>query len=161
MPNGIRARKFPVGVNAAPNWSFNGNNGVGVVSLDGSYHFFNKKKIEPYVVGGYSPYYGDRTDTQNGFNIGGGMNLWVAKHAALRLEVRDQNHIRYFHSPFTRFVAFRGRYDVQVEPAAKKTAKRASALRSANNGHCPVCRNDSSGNGIKCLRTGVRCGLER
>jgi len=95
---------------AAPNWSFNGNNGVGVVSMDASYHFFSKKnhrKIEPFVVGGYNLYYGDRTDTQNGFNIGGGVNLWVAKHTALRLEVREQDLIRDFHSPFTRFVAFR------------------------------------------------------
>jgi hypothetical protein len=95
---------------AASNWSFNGNNGLGVVSMDASYHFFSKKnhrRIEPFAVGGYSLYFGYRTDTQNGFNIGGGVNLWVAKHAALRLEIRDQEHIHYFHRTFTRFAAFR------------------------------------------------------
>ncbi len=97
---------------AAPDWSFgnNGYNGRGVVSIDASYHFFSKKnhgRTEPFVVGGYSLYYGDRTATQNGFNIGGGLNFWVAQHAALRFEVRDQEHVQYFITPFPRFVALR------------------------------------------------------
>jgi hypothetical protein len=94
----------------APDWSFSGNNGVGVVSLDGLYHFLAKKnhhKIEPFVVGGYSLYYGDRRSFQNGFNFGGGMNWWFSKHAGLRLEFREQDHIHDFHSQFTRVVAFR------------------------------------------------------
>ena len=95
---------------AGPDWSFGTGSAVGVGSIDACYHFFGKKnhrRIEPFVVGGYSLYFGDRTDFQNGFNLGGGVNLWVAKHAALRLEIRDQDHINYFHSQFTRFVAFR------------------------------------------------------
>jgi hypothetical protein len=95
---------------AAPNWSFNGNDGLGVVSLDASYHFFNNKnhkRLEPFISGGYSLYYGERTETESGVNVGAGVNLWFAKHAALRLEIREQDHINYFHSPFTRFVAFR------------------------------------------------------
>jgi opacity protein-like surface antigen len=95
---------------AGPDWSFGGGGAVGVGSIDASYHFLsqkNGKRIEPFFAGGYSLYYGDRTATQNGFNIGGGLNFWVAKHAALRLEVRDHDHINHFHSQFTRFVAFR------------------------------------------------------
>lgn len=94
---------------AGPDWSFSGGGAVGMVSTNVSYHFFSKnhRRIEPFVVGGYSLYYGDRTATQNGFNIGGGVNLWVGKHAGLRLDVRDQDHINYFHSQFTDFVAFR------------------------------------------------------
>jgi hypothetical protein len=94
----------------APDWSFSGNNGVGVVSLDGSYHFLgekNRRKIEPFLVGGYSLYYGDRTSTESGFNFGGGINWWFCRHAGLRLELREQDHIHYFHSQFTRIVAFR------------------------------------------------------
>ncbi len=90
-------------------WSFSGN-GVGVGSLNASYRFLGKKshtKLQPFVPGGYSLYFGDRTDFQSGFNLGGGVNFWIAKHAALRLEVRDQDHINRFHSQFTRFVAFR------------------------------------------------------
>jgi len=95
---------------AGPDWSFDGNGAVGVGSIDASYHFFRKKnhrKVEPFATGGYSLYFGDRTAFQHGYNLGGGVNLWVAKHAALRLEVRDQGHINYFHSAFTHFVAFR------------------------------------------------------
>ena len=42
-------------------------------------------------------------------NAGGGVNLWFIRHAALRLEIRDQDGINYFDgfSSFTRFVAFR------------------------------------------------------
>ena len=67
----------------------------------------SRRKLEPFLTGGWSVCFGERTDFQNGFNVGGGVNIWVVKHAALRLEVRDQDHISYFHSQFTRFVAFR------------------------------------------------------
>ena len=91
---------------AAPNWNFNRNEAIGVISVNGSYHFFNKKrggKLEPFVTGGYSLYYPD--EVQNGFNFGGGVNLWLSKHAGVRLEIRDQDHIE--RDDLTRFVAFR------------------------------------------------------
>ncbi|MBZ5560941.1 MAG: hypothetical protein LAP13_00815 [Acidobacteriia bacterium] len=91
---------------AGQDWSF-GSNGIGVGSVNGSYHFSRQKKAEPFVTGGYSLYFGDRTAVQNGYNLGGGANLWVSKHAALRLEVRNQGNINQFHSQFTQFVAFR------------------------------------------------------
>ncbi|HTS67895.1 MAG TPA: hypothetical protein VMO17_02840 [Terriglobia bacterium] len=95
---------------AAPTWRFDAGETVGVGSVDASYHFFDqahRRRLEPFIAGGYSLYFGDRTDFQNGYNFGGGLNLWIAKHAALRLEVRDQGNIHYFHSQFTNFVAFR------------------------------------------------------
>jgi hypothetical protein len=95
---------------AGPDWSFSGVQAVGVASIDASYHFLgkkNRKRVGPFVTGGYSLYFGDRTAFQNGFNLGGGVNIWMAKHAALRLEVRNQDHIQYFHSDFTHYVAFR------------------------------------------------------
>ena len=98
---------------AGSDWSFNGEgSAVGVGSIDASYHFFGKKsrrKVEPFATGGYSLYYGERTTTQSGYNLGGGVNLWVFRHAALRLEVRYQGGINYFDgfSPFTHYVAFR------------------------------------------------------
>jgi opacity protein-like surface antigen len=95
---------------AGPDWSFSTGAAVGVGSFDASYHFLGRKtrrRLEPFVTGGYSLYFGDRTVFQNGLNLGGGVNFWVAKHVALRLEIRDQDHINYFHSQFTRFVAFR------------------------------------------------------
>jgi opacity protein-like surface antigen len=97
---------------AGPDWSFDGNGAVGVGSLDASYHFFGNKsrrRVEPFLTGGYSLYYGQRTTTQSGFNLGGGVNLWVIKHVAPRLEVRYQGGINGFHgySQFNHYVAFR------------------------------------------------------
>jgi len=95
---------------AGPDWNI-GKNGLGVGSANATYHFGNRKhppNWEPFVTGGYSLYFGERTDFQSGFNFGGGVNFWGTKHAALRLEVRDQAHINYFGNPgFTHFVAFR------------------------------------------------------
>jgi hypothetical protein len=98
---------------AGSDWRFDGKgSALGVGSLDASYHFFGNKsrrKVEPFATGGYSLYYGERTTTQSGFNLGGGVNLWAVKHAALRLEVRYQGGINGFHgySQFTHYVAFR------------------------------------------------------
>ncbi len=95
---------------AGPDWSFSTGAAVGVGSVNASYHFFGKKngrRVEPFATGGYSLYWGDRTATESGYNIGGGVNLWANKHAALRLEVRHQGHIDYFHSQFAHFMAFR------------------------------------------------------
>jgi len=97
---------------AGPDWSYDGGGAVGVGSVNATYHFFgnkSRKLAEPFLTGGYSLYYGQRTTTQSGFNLGGGVNLWVFKHAALRLEIRDQGGIHYFDgfSPFTNFAAFR------------------------------------------------------
>ena len=95
---------------AGPDWSFSGSGAVGVGSIDASYHFFRRKhhgKLDPFAVGGYSLYFGERLSFQNGYNLGGGVNIWFAKHAALRFEVRDQSHIDHFHSSFANFAAFR------------------------------------------------------
>ena len=85
---------------------------MGVGSVDATYHFFGNKsrrRVEPFLSGGYSLYYGQRTTFQSGFNVGGGISRWVVKHAAVRLEIRDQGGINHFDgfSPFTNFVAFR------------------------------------------------------
>jgi hypothetical protein len=42
------------------------------------------------VTGGYSIFYspGAPLSQPNGVNLGGGANIWLAKHAALRLEFR-------------------------------------------------------------------------
>jgi hypothetical protein len=94
-----------------PNWSFNGNSAVGAGSLNVSYYFLgthSRRRVDPFVSGGYSLYFGNRTEFQSGFNVGGGVNLWFARHAALRLEIRDQDGINHFdYCQFTRFAAFR------------------------------------------------------
>lgn len=97
---------------AGPDWSFDGGGAVGVGSLDASYHFFgnrSRRRVEPFVTGGYSLYFGQRTTFQSGYNLGGGVNIWVIKHAALRLEVRYQGGINGFqgYSQFNHYIDFR------------------------------------------------------
>src|SRR5437899_12321362 len=78
-------------------WSF-GRDAIGVGSADMSYHFLpktNDGKVEPFLVGGYTVFFGQDTGTgsaANGFNFGGGVNIWLRKRAAMRLEVRDNAH---------------------------------------------------------------------
>ncbi len=97
---------------AGPDWSYDGGGAVGVGSVDATYHFFGNKsrgRVEPFLTGGYSLYFGQRTTFQSGFNLGGGINLWLVRHAAVRLEIRNQGGINHFQgfSQFTDFVAFR------------------------------------------------------
>lgn len=97
---------------AGPDWSFDGSGAVGVGSVDMTYHFFGNKsrrRLDPFATGGYSLYFGQRTTFQTGFNFGGGVNIWVIRHAALRLEVREQGGINNFDgfSQFKHYVAFR------------------------------------------------------
>jgi hypothetical protein len=63
-------------------------------SINMSYHFGARKenrKVEPFVTGGYTffnvPNVGLGHD--NGGNFGGGLNIWLSRHAGLRLEIRD------------------------------------------------------------------------
>ncbi|MGA2074671.1 MAG: outer membrane beta-barrel protein [Terriglobia bacterium] len=63
-------------------------------SINTSYHFgpsTKKRKVEPFVTGGYTFYYVANVDLyhENGGNVGGGVNIWLSRLAALRLEMRD------------------------------------------------------------------------
>jgi hypothetical protein len=85
---------------------------IGVGSVNGSFRLLGARsrgRVDPFVSGRYSLYFGQRTTFQSGINLGGGVNLWFARRAALRLEIRDQDAINHFDgfSPFTRFAAFR------------------------------------------------------
>jgi len=97
---------------AGPDWSFDGNGAIGVGSANATYHFFgtkSRKRIDPFATGGYSLYFGQRTTFQSGYNAGAGLNIWVVKHAAVRLEIREQAGINRFDgfSQFTHYTAFR------------------------------------------------------
>jgi Outer membrane protein beta-barrel domain len=63
-------------------------------SIDVSYHFgpsTDSRNVEPFVTGGYTFFCVPGTDFchENGGNFGGGVNIWLSRHAALRLEIRD------------------------------------------------------------------------
>jgi hypothetical protein len=96
---------------AGADWSFSRNEAVGIGSIDATYHFFaakNEQRLDPFAVGGYSLYFGDRTRFENGANLGAGTNFWVLRHVALRSEIRFQAGINHGgSSQFTHFVAFR------------------------------------------------------
>ncbi len=86
----------------------NHDNGRGVGSANVSYHFLHsaKYKVEPFVTGGFSLYFGDGLGP--GFNLGGGVSVWMSKRAALRFEVRDHEHgDGPFDNDNHRFVAYR------------------------------------------------------
>jgi hypothetical protein len=63
------------------------NDGIGLASVDGSYHFGRTSKISPFVTGGYS--IGFRSGHANMVNFGGGLQYWFSRRTALRLEFRD------------------------------------------------------------------------
>lgn len=65
---------------------------VGSTNL--SYHFgssMKRRAPEPFITGGYTFFYvpGIGFPHENGGNFGAGLNIWLGRHAALRLEIRD------------------------------------------------------------------------
>ena len=80
---------------------------MGMGSINFSYHFLKKGRVEPFATAGPSLYFGQRS-IKSGFNLGGGVNYWAAKHLALRFEVRDNFGIgNEEFLGITHFVAFR------------------------------------------------------
>ena len=75
---------------------------TGVGSADALYHYYSKKPklraVSPFVAGGYTILFGHNADPMgkdvktNGFNLGGGVDLFAAKHAGLRFDVRYYGH---------------------------------------------------------------------
>jgi hypothetical protein len=66
------------------------NGGLGILSINGGYHFGKSKsgqKWVPFVTGGYSLAF--RKGVANLANIGGGVNYWFKDRVGLRLEFRD------------------------------------------------------------------------
>ena len=61
--------------------------GMGVLSLDGSYHFSRHSKWVPFVNGGYT--LGLRSGHGSAINYGGGVNYWYRPKQGIRVEFRD------------------------------------------------------------------------
>ncbi len=79
--------------------------GLGVASVDGSYHFRRPEKdakLVPFVTSGYTLMW--HSGSANLFNFGGGVNYWFRKHWGLRLEFRD--HV-WPNSPTAHYWGFR------------------------------------------------------
>jgi hypothetical protein len=76
--------------------------GIGMASVNGSYHFMRNRTVSPFVTAGYS--LGFREGHINLVNFGGGVNWWMNDRIGLRLEFRDHiyseshfNHTDRFH----------------------------------------------------------------
>jgi hypothetical protein len=93
---------------AGLNESTNGNrtNFVGLGSADLSYHFFPKKitgHVAPFLAGGYTNFFGQDVfvhypgirsagNYTNGYNVGGGIDVFGANHLGVRFDVRYYAH---------------------------------------------------------------------
>jgi len=64
--------------------------GVGVLSVNGAYHFGARtpgRRVVPFVTAGYS--LGFRGGHANLYNAGGGVQYWFSRRVGFRAEVRD------------------------------------------------------------------------
>ncbi len=77
------------------------SSGVGLFSIDPSYHFrrsSSKTRLSPFVEGGYTRSFGTSDFPDNLFNFGGGIHYWAFRRVGLRLEFRD--HVHHASLPF-------------------------------------------------------------
>lgn len=79
--------------------------GIGILSLDGQYHFNRGQKVVPFVTAGYSLAF--RSGHANLFNYGVGANIWMRANKGLRLEFRDHVDTNNHYIDFRIGYAFR------------------------------------------------------
>jgi hypothetical protein len=91
-------------------WLYTRDNarGLGVFTINGSYHFLRGRgPFQPFVTAGY----GALTDFSGGqstFNYGGGANYWFGKHLGVRAEVLNFQSSNYRELTSIRFgISFR------------------------------------------------------
>lgn len=77
--------------------------GVGVLSPNGYFHFAHRRRLDPYVTGGYTLFF--RGEHLNLFNLGGGVNWWFRDRLGVKAEFRD--HISAQSSNSTHYWGFR------------------------------------------------------
>jgi|GEM_PF-1950058 len=74
---------------------------TGIGSADASYHYFSKnteRRISPFAAGGYTILFGHNAvlvgkDVKtNGYNVGGGVDVFATKRAGVRFDVRYYGH---------------------------------------------------------------------
>jgi len=66
-----------------------GDTMIGMASVNGYYHINHSRDsvLDPFLTMGYTVLF--RSDTQNAFNYGVGLNWWFKPTAAVRVEFRD------------------------------------------------------------------------
>jgi hypothetical protein len=90
---GIINKGFGVGgeIGYFRNVSFGNNDGLGLLSVNTSYHFLNvskSRRLVPFATGGFSVFF--RGGAVVGGNFGGGITYWFKDRLGMRFEVRDQ-----------------------------------------------------------------------
>ncbi len=104
---GYIARNLALGVEAGaigltgPTYFGGASNATGVASPDVSYHYFPQEiinRVSPFVTGGYTLLFGHNATlmgkdvTTNGFNVGGGVDIFASRHWGVRFDVRYHGH---------------------------------------------------------------------
>jgi hypothetical protein len=90
---GIIHKGFGIGgeIGYFRNIRFGNNDGLGLLSVNTSYHFLNvskSRRLVPFATGGFSVFF--RGGAVIGGNFGGGITYWFKDRLGVRLEVRDQ-----------------------------------------------------------------------
>jgi hypothetical protein len=70
---------------------FGPEGGLGLLSLNSSYHFMSaskSRKLVPFVTGGFSLFFS--SGSAAGGNFGGGVTYWFKDRIGVRFEARDQ-----------------------------------------------------------------------
>ena len=80
-------RGLAAGAEAGVLGAIRGSDPLGLLSLDGSYHFSRQRKIVPFLCAGYSVIGGN--GRRSLVNLGGGINWWFRERHGFRLEFRD------------------------------------------------------------------------
>lgn len=122
------ANGFGVGAEiGATSLTGDANKTTGLGSLDLLYHHFPKKlrgNVAPFLAGGYTAFFGHNTHEgtgfgdhkplmTEGFNVGGGIDVFATKHIGVRLDLRYYGHggriLNYVYPNLQQFsfVAFR------------------------------------------------------
>ena len=122
---GVGAEIGEAGLTTTDNYGQSNMTGIG--SANASYHFFRKNGLQasPFATGGYTLFFGHNVDKggtsfgdhkplmTQGFNLGGGVDLFSKKHLGVRFEVRYYGHggriLRFKYPDLDQFsfVAFR------------------------------------------------------
>lgn len=72
--------------------------GMGLFSVNGSYHFRRNRKFTPFITGGYSLAF--RNGHANLLNFGAGAHYWFSDSVGLRMEFRDHIQPQYINEHF-------------------------------------------------------------
>ncbi len=90
-----------IGLTGGTSYYGGASNATGEASADVSYHYFPRQttnQVAPFVAGGYTLLFGHNASlvgkdvTTNGFNVGGGVDVFGTRRWGVRIDVRYYGH---------------------------------------------------------------------